>query len=359
MNQNLNSEIRQILDKLQLVKHSCRKDFIGLYIPSLIRCGSVQFHQAAKYLNDEVKVKSNTTRIQDFYREVEIDYNVVALLLLVLMPKNGKLRICIDRTEWDFGSYQANILMILVGQGDFHIPFYWELLDNKSGNSNSDNRIELLQKVVEIIGIDRIGMVVGDREFIGHKWLKWLKDNQIAFCVRVPKSHLITRLHGEILQSETLAKENPAGIFLEDCMVDGIWGGVFIKPIEEILYIFGTVKTHLLGKLYKKRWTIEACFENLKTRGFNLEDSHMKISDKLSKLVAMVSISYAFCVSLGIYAHRKIKKIKVKNHGYKKNSFFRVGMDMIFENFRDKSTIQTVIAPIFKVFARFIRIILK
>jgi hypothetical protein len=49
------------------------------------------------------------TRIQDFYREVEINYDFVAVLLLALLPKNKKLRICIDRTEWDFGKTQINI----------------------------------------------------------------------------------------------------------------------------------------------------------------------------------------------------------------------------------------------------------
>jgi len=40
---------------------------------------------------------------------------------------------------------------------------------------------------------------------------------------------------------------------------------------------------------------IEDCFQNLKFRGFNLENIHMKILSRLSKLIAMVSIAYAFC----------------------------------------------------------------
>ena len=83
-------------------------------------------------------------RIQDFFREVQLDYAKVAALLLGLLPKHKKLRICIDRTEWDFGTCQVNILVILIGYGDIHIPFYWELLDNKRGNSNAKDRTDLL-----------------------------------------------------------------------------------------------------------------------------------------------------------------------------------------------------------------------
>lgn len=355
MTANLKCEIREILDQIQIVKHAFRKDFVGLYIPSLIQSGSVQFHKTAKYLNEDVKLDSNTKRIQDFYREVELNYEFVAIFLLSLMPKK-KLRICIDRTEWDFGLCQVNILMVLVGQDDFYIPFYWELLDNNSGNSNTEDRIVLLEKVLNVIPVERISLLVADREFIGHKWLKFLKDKGIEFCVRVPKSHKIERVDGQVLYAENIAQNYPNGTYLADCMVDGVWGNVYIKPLEgnDILFIFGTCQAKYLGKFYRKRWVIEACFQNLKTRGFNLEDTHMKISERISKLIAMVSIAYAFCVSLGIYKNRKIEKIKIKNHGYKTNSFFRAGKNLIDDLFRVKYKIDTFLTPIFSIFARFI-----
>lgn len=355
MTANLKGEIRKILDQIQIVKHAFRKDFIGLYIPSLMQSDSVQFHKTAKYLNAEVKLDSNTKRIQDFYREVELNYKFVAILLLTLLPKK-KLRICIDRTEWDFGLCRVNILMVLVGQGDFYIPFYWELLDNNSGNSNSEDRISLLDKVLKVIPSERIGLVLADREFIGQKWLKYLKDKGICFCVRVPKSHKIERTDGQVLYASDIAKNCPKGTYLADCMVDGVWGNVYIKPLEDgdILFVFGTCQAKYLGKLYKNRWVIEVCFQNLKTRGFNLEDTHMNILERISKLIAMVSIAYAFCVSLGIYKDRKIQKIKIKNHGYKTNSFFRVGKNLIADLFRAKSKMSGFLFNLFKIFTRLI-----
>lgn len=356
MTSNLKGEIREILDQIQIVKHASRKEFIGLYLPALIQSDSVQFHKAAKFLNDEVKLASNTTRIQDFYREVELDYKFVAILLISLLPKKKKLRICIDRTEWDFGLCQVNILMVLVGCDEFYIPFYWELLDNNSGNSNCDDRISLLEKVMEVIPIERIGLVLADREFIGHKWLKFLKNNRIDFCVRVPKSHKIERLDGSILRVEEVAQKYPNGTYLVDCMVDGVWGNAYIKSLDngDILFVFGTCQAKFVGKLYKNRWVIETCFQNLKSRGFNLENTHIKILKRISKLIAMISIAYAFCVSLGIYQDRKIKKIEIKKHGYKANSFFRVGKDIIQDLFRKNSRLDDFLIPIFIIFARFI-----
>ncbi|NBB30329.1 transposase [Cellulophaga sp. BC115SP] len=193
-------------------------------------------------------------------------------------------------------------------------------------------------------------------QFIGHKWLKWLKDQGLTFCVRVPQSHHIHRLNGDILKAKDLSKSFPNGTYLVDCMVDSVWGNVYIKPLPDgdILFLFGNCNSKFLAQLYKKRWVIEACFQNLKTRGFNLEETHLQDLKRIQKLIAMVSIAYAFCVSLGIYVNRKIKPIKVNTDNYKINSFFRTGMNLIFENFRKPELVERHLLPVFKIFTRYI-----
>jgi hypothetical protein len=43
--------------------------------------------------------------------------------------------------------------------------------------------------------------------------------------------------------------------------------------------------------------------------------------------LVLLSISLILCVKLGILLHNKKKKIKIKTHGYKANSFFRTGLN--------------------------------
>lgn len=185
-----------LLRRAPIVSNLARQKFIGQFVVALLKSRNVQFGEVAQHLNDTVKVASNETRIQDFFREAELDYFVLAQLLLSLLPRQGKLRLCLDRTEWDFGRCQVNILLVTVGQGAFHVPLYWELLDNRSGNSSAADRIALLQVCLQLLGRSRIGLVVGDREFVGHTWLKWLKDNGLHFVMRLPRHHLLTHLDG-------------------------------------------------------------------------------------------------------------------------------------------------------------------
>lgn len=333
MKPTLIDKITQMLNQVPIVHNKWRKDFVARFVLALIQSRRVQFCEVAHHLNESAKIASNQTRIEDFFRETDIDYQQLAVLLLSLLPARTKLRVCIDRTEWDFGVYQANVLMVVVGQQDWQLPLFWQLLDNRSGNSNSEQRIELLQACVDLLGKERIGLVIGDREFVGHRWLKWLKDNQLPFVMRLPSHHQLHRLDGRQQCVADLGLASGQLLTLPDCLVDGVWGHVWLKKLEtgEWLYLFGTAQVGYLGQLYRKRWTIETVFQSFKQRGFNLEATHLKDSVKLQKLIGLVSLAYGFCRSLGLLYHQHIKPISRKNHGYLGNSLTRKGIDLLRE----------------------------
>mgnify|MGYP000692384789 CR=1 FL=1 len=268
------------------------------------------------------------------------------------MGEKGKIRLCLDRTEWDFGRCQVNILMLTASCGQVQVPLFWELLDNKSGNSNTFQRIDLLQKAVDLIGVKRIGILIADREFIGHIWLKFLKKSNINFCVRVPKSHKITLVNGQKSSAEALLGQRKT-YRISQAMVDGIWVSVYLKrvlakkPKDRLLFLVGTVKNPVfLPQIYRRRWQIECFFQHLKSRGFDLESTHMKSLKKLKMLLGIVGLASMMCQTAGVYHHQKIQKIKRKKHGYKAKSFARKGLDhwrwilkqlpACFERFIDK-----------------------
>lgn len=329
MKTSFNDKIKAFFSKVKVVSNLARQKFVFGFVLGLIKSRKVQFCEVAQHLNPETKSTCNEVRIQDFFREVRLDYQQVALLLSLFLNGKEKIRLCIDRTEWDFGKCQVNILMVIACQRKVKVPLFWGLLDNKSGNSSTKDRIKLLEQCVSLLG-KRIGLLIADREFVGHSWLKYLKSQGIGFLVRMPSHHLIERLDGR--KQQALEQANSQGICLKDCLVDGVWGHVYLKKLSsgDLLYLFSSMQDYQ-GQVYRKRWTIEACFQAFKSRGFDLESTHLKCLEKIKKLLALVSIAFAMCVSMGIYQDEKVKKIKVKNHGYKANSFFRHGMDTIRE----------------------------
>jgi hypothetical protein len=358
MNQRLSDEITSVLSKAQIVQNLARQKFMSLFVLGVIKSRNVQFCEIAHHLNDQARISSNEVRIQDFFREVELDYGQVAMFLVCLLPPKRKLRICIDRTNWEFGKCCVNILMLTAGCGDYEVPLYWEILENNGGNSSCQDRTDLLDLCLKVVGVNRIGYIVGDREFIGHKWLKYLKNNNIDFIMRMPKHHSIESYDGRVRRIADMGLSREAPSTFTDCLVDGVVGDIWAKRLEgdDFLFLFGTVNVDFMGQLYRKRWGIECFFQSMKGRGFDLEKTHLKSPGKLSKLVALVSIAYGVCRNMGIYYHVKVQKIKTKKHGYKGKSFVRKGIDLIRQYFRNETNMNFQIERTFMVLIRWIKI---
>ena len=77
-----------------------------------------------------------------------------------------KYRLCIDRTNWKFGTKSINIFALTIYYKGLGIPILFEMLE-KSGNSNQEERIFLLERFVAICGHTCIKSLLADREFIG------------------------------------------------------------------------------------------------------------------------------------------------------------------------------------------------
>lgn len=334
----------ELIRSLGIVKHKKRQEFLDKMISGIIKSRSVLFPEIADKMDVSIKVESVERRIQDFFQKVEIDFEKLLLYFLCFVH-HDRLQLSIDRTEWDFGKTQVNILCVLVSIGKMGVPLYFEMLDNNSGNSNADQRIELFKTIIESIGIHRIEVVIMDREFIGNKWLKWLKTKEVKFCVRVPKHHKILLPNGQYIRAEQYWKEHGYGLF-ENVVIDGVIVNCSISTDAngELLFLIGTIDAKNLKKTYKKRWTIEVFFQALKGRGFHIETSRLKCLKKYKKLFAIVSMAYTLCWAVGI-ENGKQNPVKTKNHGYPQFSVFRRGLNMIRKFYK-----QQIVKPILNIF---------
>lgn len=191
MDRNPLSKLTKATRTFKIVKHLKRQMFLTELVEALIKGRSVIFSELADKMQREAMPASTERRIQDFFQKVNFDYLALLRLLLCFVP-HQKMVLSIDRTEWDHGAQQYNILCLIASIGKMGVPLYFELLDNNSGNSSSEDRINLFEQVIKVIGKERIEVVVMDREFIGQPWLSYLKKQAIDFCVRVPKHHTIT-----------------------------------------------------------------------------------------------------------------------------------------------------------------------
>ena len=77
---------------------------------------------------------------------------------------------------------------------------------------------------------------------------------------------------------------------------------------------------------YAKRWSIETLFGIFKTRGFCLESTHLTHAERLSKLLALLSLALCWVFLTGEWLHH-LKPLTIKKHGRQAKSLFRYGFD--------------------------------
>jgi hypothetical protein len=324
--------------KPHLKWHGARLNFLALFLIALIRVKTVNLAELATGFRSDAKIESNYKRLQRFFKNFDLDYALIAKMIVALMEIPQPWVLSIDRTEWSFGETRFNIFMLGVVHQGVAYPLVWQMLDKK-GNSKSAERMDLLDRFQEIFPDAQVAYLCGDREFIGKEWLTDLMiDPLIPFRLRIKANHKLhngqTNLKASILfahlkpgQSEVLSGRRR------------VWGReVYVSALRleegELLIVISSDSPQTAISDYARRWGIETLSGLLKTRGFCLESTHFTDGERLSKLLGLLSLALCWAMRTGewLQAH---SPLKVKKHGRLEKSIFRYGLDYLRSIFTD------------------------
>ncbi len=331
-------ETKGLLDILQahFPWHRARLTFAASLALALIKVRSVSFGQLALVLNPQVMPEANYRRIQrffaddtgSFFADFACDAEHFGRLMLALLPQKEKLVVSIERSNWQLGSLHINILMLSVAYRGIAFPIVWSLL-GKAGNSNRSERRALIERFLKLVAKEQVLVVVADREFIGSGFFADLKAAGLPFCIRIKHNALIgskgrtrhARKHFEHLRvGETKLLPKRCWVYGHRLSLVGV------KLQGEYLIVATNAKPERALAYYAQRWQVETLFAALKSRGFNLEASHLKHDERIAKLLALLALAFAWAHLVGEWLHEQ-KPIPIKKHGRLAKSFFRHGLD--------------------------------
>ncbi|BAU63690.1 transposase IS4 family protein [Stanieria sp. NIES-3757] len=310
--------------------HGARLNFLALFLIALLRVKTINLAELATGFRSNAKTESNYKRLQRFFRNFDLDYVVLAKAIVILMNIPQPWVLSIDRTEWSFGEKRFNVLLLGVVHNGVAYPLVWEMLEKK-GNSNSDERMDLLERFCSIFPDVKVAYLTGDREFIGKPWLSYLLiEPTIRFRLRIRASDRINEGRKELRASIIFAHLQPG----QTQVLSGkklVWGRkVYVSALRldngELLIVITPDFCNTAISDYGQRWGIETLFGMFKTRGFCLESTHFNNSERLSKLLALMALALCWAVKTGEWLHQNYP-IKIKKHGRLAKSIFRYGLD--------------------------------
>lgn len=336
------NKVNQILPVMQehfgKTMNMARIKLMAFLLHALCVVQTVSLHKLSAAMPTSVDKESNLRRLQRFFANYALNLDIIARMIFALLPVRTGLVLSIDRTNWKFGEANINILMLGITYKGIAFPLIFKLLP-KRGNSNWEERRDIMERFIRLFGKDCIDCLVADREFIGKEWIGWLNTLRIRYYIRIRQNFWIIKpAGGERIRAWWLFNDLKVGqekFYWKPFIHKGEYvylAGSRIKnsdgvPELQILICFNRPQEAI--HTYKRRWEIETAFKAMKSSGFNIEDTHMRDIDRIARLVAMVCVALVWAYLVGEHKDINIKPIRILKHGRKAKSIVKYGLEEI------------------------------
>ncbi len=98
--------------RIYLNWNKCRLSVLAYIVLGLLEKQTVNFTRLAITFPGKSQTASCYRRIQRFFLEVTFEEGVTARLIASLFAPEGKWQLSMDRTNWQFGVFKINILLL-------------------------------------------------------------------------------------------------------------------------------------------------------------------------------------------------------------------------------------------------------
>jgi hypothetical protein len=331
------SELRISVNKF-LNWNKARVDCLVRMVLALLTVQTVNLRSIATAFASSAQIDSRYRRLQNFFARFKMDYTALARWLFRLFFAQGEAcYLSLDRTNWQWGQRNINVLVLAAVYEGMTIPLFWKALDH-GGNSSVADRQVLVRQFLDTFGVACIAGLLADREFVGKTWISWLTEQNVPFYIRI-KDNLLTANHqGQSIKLRYLFHQlNPKqkATFARGYVVYGqllYLAGARSEKGELVIIATNQPPDHAL-EIYYQRWGIENLFQSLKGRGFRFESTHMTNLARIEKLMGVLAIAFCWAHRTGEWQakNRPIRWIwhKQANEYRPQYSYFRYGLDWI------------------------------
>ena len=315
-----------------------RVDCLAKMLLSIIVTETVNLTRLACMTFGKACQMSHYRRLQRFFSLFRFDYNGLAKAIFALFNlSEGKHYLILDRTNWQWGKRNINILMLCIAYKKIGIPIFWVML-NKKGNSSTRERIALVNRFIRIFGKTSIAGLLGDREFIGKDWFCYLQRENIIFYFRVKKDADTQNARGQSVQVGWLFHDTQINVAKPLKGLRSVYGQpLFITGMRlldgEFLIVVSNSEAHCAIDIYGQRWEIETIFGCLKSKGFCFEETRLTEYARVKKMVGVLALAFCIAYKTGEWRHKSIKAIPLKKHGRPQYNYFRYGLNWIKEKY--------------------------
>lgn len=328
------NDLQTLQEALQpLGWNQARIKCLAAFLVALLSVQSVNLVKIANVFPTHAAKSSAYKRLQRLLKDFDPNLDTLALFLAHLCKIPSPWNLSLDRTNWKLGKKHINVLMLSIVAPGVTFALMWIVLEKqgegKAGNSNTQERVQLLQRFIKLFGCQSCQNLFADREFAGEDFLKWLECNHLPYCIRIKSNIGVSSSSGKQLAASSYFK-NSFGLetLLGYRRVLGKKRFITGTRLDDGDYLIVVSACEVDLEQYALRWGIETMFGSLKTRGFHMEDTHVTDPARLGTLLALLCVAYNWVGAFGNWVSTQVK-VRCLKHGRAPICRFRLGLDAL------------------------------
>ena len=368
--------------------HRARLNFLAKVLLALLAAGSVNLTKVARAFSGPAQLDSHYKRLQRFLRGFDCwGDGGLTRLLAGLSGVEPPWSLSRDRTDWRpavAGTHLPwiNFLVLGIVRDGVAYPLVWTLLP-KAGSSNTQERIDLMERFLALFGPQAVRFIAMDREFgTSQRWVQWLAQRGLDFRLRLCVSSRLSygagrpapvgRLFGGLRPAKALQPRGARRLFgvrvrvaalrlpPEKCQLTQAAKRAkgHGHPGDELVVVVATYRRGDRADLladYRLRWGIESLFGALKSRGFDLESTHLRHAERLERLLALLALAFGWAHRTGLWVAEHVRAPRlIATYGRRAKSLCRLGLDSLCQLLAPAALRSPDRRARFRLFARFL-----
>ena len=207
------------------------------------------------------------------------------------------------------------MVMVSLRLGERALPLSWRMKKTQGSIGFAEYR-KALEAVAALLPEGARVMLMGDRFYGSPALIAWCRARGWGWRLRCRQDLLVFEDGGETTLAECFARGDH---MLEHIELTEKRVRTHVAMLHEAghpepwIIAMSEAPTTYRAWDYGLRWGIEAMFSDYKTRGFNLEDSRIQRTDRLDRLMLVLSLALYWAVSTGMWDAAENKTPAEKN----------------------------------------------
>lgn len=309
---------------------------LAYLVSGIVLSKSCQLPKIASKVPGEVHPDSRTKQFSRWINNEAITFDLYFLPfvepLLTQLAATRPLVLVIDGSAVARGCVTLMVSLVYAGRA---LPLAWLVITGAKGHFPAETHVTLLREVKTRVPDGATVVLLGDGEFDSPELQAEAAGYGWDYVCRTAKNIQI-KDDDTWLSLEDLGVTRGSRVFRKGAlftkkaygpvMVIAWWGRAYSEPI----YLVSNL-THVQAACdwYRKRAHIETFFSDQKSRGFQLDRSHVSDPERVTRLMLAACLAYLWVIYLGTVAHQDGWVARIHRHHRCDLSLFQLGLRLL------------------------------